>query len=91
MITKIKLQSEVLLFKYYIVRNGILYYTDNLNDIFIDEKYCHFYKLRLSQGKPMFSSPSTRAFCVRSVDILGNTKLIKLGSFHNNFHTFDGK
>ena len=39
----------------------------------------------------MFSSPSTRAFCVRSVDILGNTKLIKLGSFHNNFHTFDGK
>ena len=39
MITKIKLQSEVLLFKYYIIRNGILYYTDNLNYIFIHEKY----------------------------------------------------
>lgn len=43
MITEIKLQSDVSLFKYYIIRNDILYYTDNLNDVFIDEKYCHFY------------------------------------------------
>jgi hypothetical protein len=44
MINEIKLDSDVLLFKYYIIRDNKLNYTNNLNDVFIDEKYCHFYK-----------------------------------------------
>jgi hypothetical protein len=44
MINEIKLDSDVLLFKYYIIRDNKLNYTDNLNDVFINEKYCHFYK-----------------------------------------------
>lgn len=81
---EIKEQSDIELYVYYVLRDDILYKTKNLNDIKIDEEYCH-----------VFTTPATPPEVVLLVEKKTNDYLKIFNSYvrdviNSEYFTMDG-
>lgn len=61
---EVKIESDLELYSYYFIKDSVLYKTKNLNELEIDDEYCH-----------IFTSPSTPPDIVLMVERKTNDSL----------------
>jgi hypothetical protein len=81
---EVKTQSDVELYVYYVLRNDILYKTNDLNDVELSEEYCH-----------IFNSPSTPPDIILVIEKKTNNYLKIFNShirevINSDYFTIDG-